>query len=189
MNSTPIRQRRGFTLSEMLVVLGILVVITAVAQPAIRATLSDNRLRSAGRQVRIELAKARLKAVQSGVAQRFRYQLGKNRFEVVPLSAHEAGTTERGAQGGAFSAGHDDAAASLVETVDDAATNDRCPTVSALPMIAQRVRLTPRRPKWPAKTARVGRHPSCFIPTGGRPTRKSSSRESATRSSRFRCAV
>jgi prepilin-type N-terminal cleavage/methylation domain-containing protein len=126
MNSTPIRQRRGFTLSEMLVVLGILVVITAVAQPAIRATLSDNRLRSAGRQVRIELAKARLKAVQSGVAQRFRYQLGKNRFEVVPLSAHEAGTTERGAQGGAFSAGHDDAAASLVETVDDAATNDTC---------------------------------------------------------------
>lgn len=77
-------KRGGFTLSEMLVVLGILVVATALAQPALRGALGDSRLRSAAKQVRAELAKTRLKAMQSGIAQRFRYQLGKNRFEIAP---------------------------------------------------------------------------------------------------------
>jgi prepilin-type N-terminal cleavage/methylation domain-containing protein len=76
--------RRGMTLSEMLVVLGIMVVFTALAQPALRGALGDSRLRSAAKLVRVELAKTRLKAIQSGVAQRFRYQAGKNRFEISP---------------------------------------------------------------------------------------------------------
>ena len=79
-------KRNGFTLSEMLVVLGILVVFTALAQPVMRGALSDNRLRSAAKLVRVELAKTRLKAIQSGTAQRFRYQAGKNRFEISPAS-------------------------------------------------------------------------------------------------------
>ncbi len=87
------RHRRGFTLSEMLVVLGILVTVTALAQPALRGALGDNRLRSAAKLVRVELAKARLRAMQSGIAQSFRYQLGKNRFQIVPAVAVAA--TER----------------------------------------------------------------------------------------------
>jgi prepilin-type N-terminal cleavage/methylation domain-containing protein len=82
-NSKPVK-RSGFTLSEMLVVLGVMVVFTALAQPAMRGALSDSRLRSAAKLVRVELAKTRLKAIQSGVAQRFRYQAGKNRFEISP---------------------------------------------------------------------------------------------------------
>jgi prepilin-type N-terminal cleavage/methylation domain-containing protein len=123
MRSNSSAPRRGFTLSEMLVVLGILVVITAVAQPAIRATLSDNRLRSAAKQVRVELAKARLKAVQSGVAQRFRYQVGKNRFEVAPLTAGHENDAPRGAAGRALGS---TAAERLVETVDSPATEECC---------------------------------------------------------------
>lgn len=80
------RLRRGFTVSEMLVVLGVLVVVTALAQPAMRGALGDSRLRSAAQRVCAELSKARLKAMQSGIAQRFRYQLGKNRFEVAPAA-------------------------------------------------------------------------------------------------------
>ena len=76
--------RGGFTLSEVLVVLGVIVTVAALAQPALRAALDDSRLRSAARQVRTELAKTRLRAMQSGVAQRFRFQEGKNRFEVAP---------------------------------------------------------------------------------------------------------
>jgi len=91
------RHRRGFTLSEMLVVLGILVTVTALAQPALRGALGDSRLRSAAKLVRVELAKARLRAMQSGIAQHFRYQLGKNRFQIVPAVAVE--TTERGLSG------------------------------------------------------------------------------------------
>ena len=94
-----IAPRAGFTLSEMLVVLGVLVVVTALAQPAIRATLSENRLRSAAKQVRVELVKARLKAVQSGVAQRFRYQVGKNVFEVAPAQAEVETAAARGLAG------------------------------------------------------------------------------------------
>lgn len=80
------KRRHGFTLSEMLVVLGILVVVTALAQPAMRGALGDSRLRSAAHQVCAELAKARLKAMQTGTAQRFRYQLGKNHFEICPAA-------------------------------------------------------------------------------------------------------
>ena len=82
MKKSDLAARGGFTLSEVLVVLGVIVTVTALAQPALRATLDDSRLRSAARQVRTELAKTRLRAMQSGVAQRFRFQEGKNRFEV-----------------------------------------------------------------------------------------------------------
>jgi type II secretion system protein H len=82
-NNKPAK-RSGFTLSEMLVVLGIMVVFTALAQPAMRGALGDSRLRSAAKLIRVELAKTRHKAIQSGVAQRFRYQTGKNRFEISP---------------------------------------------------------------------------------------------------------
>lgn len=74
--------RSGFTLSELLVVLGLLVAVTAATQPLLRGALCDSRLRSAAKLVRVELAKARLKAMQSGVAQQFRHELGKSRFEV-----------------------------------------------------------------------------------------------------------
>ncbi|REK11451.1 MAG: prepilin-type N-terminal cleavage/methylation domain-containing protein [Planctomycetota bacterium] len=79
-----IGKRRGYTLSEMLVVLGVLVMVAALAQPALRSALGDSRLRSAARRVRAELAKTRLRAMQSGQAQRFRYQPGAGRFEVAP---------------------------------------------------------------------------------------------------------
>ena len=87
--------RVGFTLSELLVVLGLLVAIMALAQPALRGSLGDSRLRSAGKLIRVELAKARLKAMQSGVTQQFRYQPGKGNFEIAPaskVSANERGS-------------------------------------------------------------------------------------------------
>jgi hypothetical protein len=72
-------------MSEVLVVLGLMVGVAALAQPALRSALGDSRLRSAARQVRAELAKTRLRAMQSGQSQTFRYQAGKNRFEIAPV--------------------------------------------------------------------------------------------------------
>jgi Tfp pilus assembly protein FimT len=80
-------RRSGYTLSEVLLVLGVIAGVAALAQPALRSSLGDSRLRSAARQVRTELAKARLKAMQSGLAQCFRYQLDNGRFEVIPAEA------------------------------------------------------------------------------------------------------
>jgi prepilin-type N-terminal cleavage/methylation domain-containing protein len=81
--------RNGYTLSEMLVVLSVLVTVTALSQPALREALSDSRLRSAAKQVRVELAKTRLKAMKTGIALQFRYKLGEGRFEVGPNSLDE----------------------------------------------------------------------------------------------------
>lgn len=86
MEPTKIVARRGYTLSEVLVVLALLVTVTALAQPAVRKALGDSRLRSAARQVRAELAKTRLRAMQSGVARRFRYRFGENQFEIAPAN-------------------------------------------------------------------------------------------------------
>jgi hypothetical protein len=73
----------------MLVVLSVLVTVTALSQPALREALSDSRLRSAAKQVRVELAKARLKAMKTGIALQFRYKVGQGRFEVGPKSLNE----------------------------------------------------------------------------------------------------
>ena len=86
MNATRSTKRRGYTLSEVLLVLGVIATAAALAQPALRSSLGDSRLRSAARQVRTELAKTRLRAMQSGVAQRFRYQVEQNCFEIAPAN-------------------------------------------------------------------------------------------------------
>lgn len=93
---SPSNRRQGFTLCEMLVVLGLLVGVTALAQPVLSGALSDSRLRSGAKLVRVELAKARLRAMKTGIAQQFRHELGKNRFEVAPL------TSDQGDDAGSF---------------------------------------------------------------------------------------
>ena len=78
--------RFGYTLMEMMIVQGVLVLLVGMSWPALRSPLAKNRLLDAAKQVRIELVRARLKAIDTGVAQQFRYQLGTGRFVVVPAS-------------------------------------------------------------------------------------------------------
>jgi prepilin-type N-terminal cleavage/methylation domain-containing protein len=87
--------RSGYTLSEMLVVLSVLVTVTALSQPALREALRDSRLRSAAKLVRVELAKARLNAMKTGIALQFRYKVGQGRFEVGPKSLDEVAARPR----------------------------------------------------------------------------------------------
>jgi prepilin-type N-terminal cleavage/methylation domain-containing protein len=89
MKVNPATLRRGYTLSEVLLVLGVIATVAALAQPALRSSLGDSRLRSAARQIRTELAKTRLRAMQSGTAHRFRYQVEKNCFEIAPAEYDE----------------------------------------------------------------------------------------------------
>jgi prepilin-type N-terminal cleavage/methylation domain-containing protein len=76
---------RGFTLVEMLIVLAVLALLSSLSWPAVRGMLGKGELREAAKQVRVALVKARLGAIESGVAQSFRYLPGSERFEVVPL--------------------------------------------------------------------------------------------------------
>ncbi|TWU09111.1 hypothetical protein CA54_43510 [Symmachiella macrocystis] len=81
------QSRRGTTLQEMLVVLAIVVSLVGSGWPAISGGLGKSQLRSGAKQLRSELAKARLTAMENGVAYQFRYQLGTGHFEVAPVSA------------------------------------------------------------------------------------------------------
>jgi prepilin-type N-terminal cleavage/methylation domain-containing protein len=76
---------RGFTLVETLIVLAVLALLSSLSWPAVRGMLGKGELREAAKQVRVALVKARLGAIESGVAQSFRYLPGTERFEVVSL--------------------------------------------------------------------------------------------------------
>jgi type II secretory pathway pseudopilin PulG len=79
--------RRGTTLQEMMVVLAILASLVGTGWPAIKGGLEKGQLRSATKQVRTELAATRLRAIETGVAHQFRYQLESGQFEIVPATA------------------------------------------------------------------------------------------------------
>ena len=77
------------TLLEVLLVLGLLVVVAAIAAPSVGITLDSSRLRSAGQLVRARLAKARIKAMESGRTYTFRYQPGGSGFAIAAWYSHD----------------------------------------------------------------------------------------------------
>jgi type II secretory pathway pseudopilin PulG len=97
--STASQDRRGHTLLEMTVVVAVITTVAALCWPAIRGPLQKSRLREAGKQLRSELARARLKAIESGTAQWFQFQPGTRHHRIaatpaagVPAPATEAST-------------------------------------------------------------------------------------------------
>lgn len=78
-------RRCAFSLLEMLVVLSLLGVMLSMAWPSMRRTLGKSQLREAAKQVRTQLATARLSAMESGRPQQFRFQPGTGRFVITPL--------------------------------------------------------------------------------------------------------
>jgi prepilin-type N-terminal cleavage/methylation domain-containing protein len=79
--------RRGFTLLEMLLVLAILVVVAALAAPALRGAIQSARLRAAGDTIRTEWTRAHVKAMKTGRIQVFRYELGGMKYSIQPWIA------------------------------------------------------------------------------------------------------
>ncbi len=82
--STPLRC--AYTLVEMLIVLAVLAVLTGLTWPSVRSMMGKGELRAGAKQVRSALARARLEAIESGVAQAVRYQPGAARFRASPLT-------------------------------------------------------------------------------------------------------
>lgn len=79
--------RRGLTLMELLLVLAILVLTAAISLPALRGTLRNQQLSRAGDIVRVEWARAHVRAMKTGRIQMFRYQVGGPGFRVEPWAA------------------------------------------------------------------------------------------------------
>jgi len=87
----------GYTLFELLVVLVLLGVVFGLGWVALRKSLIKARLRHAARMLKIELTRARLKAIRTGKPYKFQYQPGGTVFEIVPLFAYLEGEAEAAA--------------------------------------------------------------------------------------------
>ncbi len=75
----------GFTMIEMLLVLGVIAVIIAVAWPNVIRLTGQQRLLESGEKVRSLAASARIHAIESGLVYQFRYEPGGRRFVVIPF--------------------------------------------------------------------------------------------------------
>lgn len=98
--ATPPGQRQAFTLLELLLVMGLMVIIGGLSFPALKRPLANQRLTGGAKQVRVALARARLAALESGEPQAFRYVPGEARYRIGPaewlpvVDASQAGDAE-----------------------------------------------------------------------------------------------
>src|SRR4051794_399213 len=78
------RQRSGFTLLEVLLVMAILVILAAVSLPTLDAMYGDTKLRGAADEVVGAWGEARARAIDTGVNFRFAIMPGKERYRIAP---------------------------------------------------------------------------------------------------------
>jgi prepilin-type N-terminal cleavage/methylation domain-containing protein len=83
------RDRRGFSLLELLLVLCLIVVIYSLATPALRRPLATQGLRKAADTVRSEWAATRSRAMRSGCIHVFEFKIGTNQYRIRPWIAPE----------------------------------------------------------------------------------------------------
>ena len=76
--------RRGFTLMEMMLVLAILVAVVAMALPALRGPMEDQRLLKSADLIRAQWTRAKATAMRTGRIHVFRYQVATDLYVVEP---------------------------------------------------------------------------------------------------------
>ncbi len=76
----------GFTLLEILLVLAVLVVITALAVPAATTVFSGQQLRTTGDVIRARFADCRIRAIKSGDVYGFFYKPGGGEYWMAPVN-------------------------------------------------------------------------------------------------------
>ncbi len=77
--------RSGFSLLEILVVLAVFVIITALAVPMLQRSYSGQQLRSGADTVRAKFQQARVNAIETGDVYGFFYAPGTNKYFVAPI--------------------------------------------------------------------------------------------------------
>lgn len=82
--------RSGFTLVEMLLVLGVLVVFAGMTVPSVMRMFQQQKLTGAAERVRGAIASARFRAIESGLIYQFCFEPGGTRFVVVPFEPDHA---------------------------------------------------------------------------------------------------
>lgn len=84
------RNRGGFTLFELMIVLAILLAVTAMAAPTMMERIRSGRVQEAAENVRGVLAAARTYAIDTGVDYHFRFEVGGNNVVAIPAEQDSA---------------------------------------------------------------------------------------------------
>ena len=85
--------RAAFTMVELLLVLGVVAAILAVAWPNVLRLTSQQKLVDSAEKVRALAASARMHAIDSGLAYQFRYEPGGRHFVMVPFEREFEGVS------------------------------------------------------------------------------------------------
>jgi len=80
----PVRDRGGFTLFEMLLVLVLISIAMALAWPALGRLSTRQQLIQSGELARIRLLSTRVHAIEQGLPYQFRFEPGGQRYCILP---------------------------------------------------------------------------------------------------------
>jgi prepilin-type N-terminal cleavage/methylation domain-containing protein len=82
--------RQGFTLLELMLVLGLLVMVGAIAWPSIQKAYEGIRLKKTAEQVMAAFGHARVLAMTTGVTQAFRFEPGTGQYTMTSVQDDSA---------------------------------------------------------------------------------------------------
>lgn len=85
----------GLTLLEILLALGVLSILVALAWPSVMRLQGEQKILGSAEKVRALVATARVHAIESGLAYQFRYEPNGNHFLVVPFEREFEGVDQR----------------------------------------------------------------------------------------------
>ncbi len=94
-SSLSVVRRGGMTLLEILLALGVLAILAALAWPSVMRLHGEQKILDSAEKVRALVATARVHAIESGLAYQFRYELGGNHFLVIPFEKEFEGVDSR----------------------------------------------------------------------------------------------
>ncbi len=93
--------RSGFTLLEVLLVLGVLAVFAGMTVPSVMRMFGQQKLTGSAERVRSAIASTRIRAIESGIIYQFCCETNGSRYVVVPFEPDHANSQAGGQGGGA----------------------------------------------------------------------------------------
>ena len=88
-------RRSAFSMLELMLVLAIVVVVAALAVPAVQGTISNQAITSGADRIRVAMGQARVQAIRTGTVCAFFYQRNGQWFDVAALADHGRLTSQQ----------------------------------------------------------------------------------------------